>query len=126
MEKVLLRVLRNSTEKYVNPNRLRRVLAVTKDILYSIAETSTGQLIKAIDADKKCAYICPGCKQPFVFRKGSRKRPHFAHKVLSPNCTPETALHYSFKTLFCEKITKYLALNLPLKIRWNCSNCSRG
>lgn len=96
---------------------------MTKDILYSIAETSTGQLIKAIDADKEHAYVCPGCKQPLVFRKGSQKRPHFAHKVLSKNCMAETALHYGFKTLLYEKIKKYLDLDLALGIEWTCSHC---
>jgi Competence protein CoiA-like family len=96
---------------------------MAKDILHSIAETATGQLIKARDADKGCSYACPACKQPFVFRKGSQKRPHFAHKVLSPNCTPETALHYSFKTLLHNKLQKYLDQDLPLRIQWTCSNC---
>lgn len=99
---------------------------MTKDILYSIAETLTGKLIKAIDAHKECAYICPGCKQQFVFRKGLRKRPYFAHKIINSSCTPETALHHSFKTLLYEKIKRHLDLNLPLEIHWNCSNCTKG
>ena len=89
---------------------------MAKDILYSIAETSTGQLINAIDADKESAYVCPACKQPLLFRKGLKKRPHFAHKVLTPNCTAETALHYSFKTLLYDKIKKHLDLDLALGI----------
>lgn len=96
---------------------------MAKDVLYSIAETPTRQLIKARDADKGGGYTCPVCKQPFVLRKGSQKRPHFAHKVLSPNCTPETALHHSFKTLLHDKIQKHLEQNLLLRIQWNCSNC---
>lgn len=96
---------------------------MVKDILYSVAEIPTGQLIKACDANKGASYTCPACKQPFVFRKGSQKRPHFAHKVLSPNCTPETALHYSFKTLLYDKIQKHLDRDSPLRIQWTCSNC---
>lgn len=96
---------------------------MAKDILYSTAEMPTGQLIKARDADKGGSYACPVCKQPFVFRKGSQKRPHFAHKVLSPNCKPETALHYSFKTLLYDKIQKHLDQELPLRIQWTCSSC---
>lgn len=96
---------------------------MAKDILYSIAETPIGQLINAIDADKQSAYLCPACKQPLLFRKGLKKRPHFAHKVLTPNCTPETALHYSFKTLLYHKIKEHLDLDLALPIQWTCSKC---
>jgi hypothetical protein len=54
--------------------------------------------------------------------KGS-KRPHFAHKALTPNCTPETALHYSFKNLVADKIKKQLESNLPLPLSWPCQYC---
>ena len=98
---------------------------MVKDILYSIAETPTGQLINAIDADKQSRYLCPACKQPLLFRKGLKKRPHFAHKVLTPNCTPESALHYSFKTLLYHKIKEHLDLGLALPIQWGCSKSKR-
>jgi competence CoiA-like predicted nuclease len=80
---------------------------MTKTILYSTATTSTGQMIHASDANKETAYTCPLCNQPFIFRKGTRKRPHFAHKTLTSNCTPETALHYSFKVLLRDKIQNH-------------------
>lgn len=93
------------------------------NILYSIAISSTGQLINANDAQKGIDYICPLCKQPFILRKGKQKRPHFAHKNLSPNCTPETALHYSFKNLLAKKIQEHVEDNKPLEIKWKCSKC---
>lgn len=97
--------------------------AITKDILYSIGKTSLGQLIKAVDAEKGGSYVCPVCDQEFVLRKGVRKRPHFAHKVLSINCTPETALHYGFKTLLFRKIEESIAQKSPLELKWKCSTC---
>lgn len=93
------------------------------NILYSIAITSTGQMVNAIDAEKGIDYTCPLCKQPFIFRKGKEKRPHFAHKNLSPNCTPETALHYSFKNLLAKKIQKYIDIEKALAIKWKCEQC---
>lgn len=99
------------------------VVAITKDILYSIGKTRLGQLVQAVDAEKKAAYICPACNQKFVLRKGVRKRPHFAHKALSPNCTPETALHYGFKILLFRKIQECLDKKLPLELQWQCSAC---
>jgi len=99
------------------------VIVISKDILYSIGRTSVGQLIKAVDAEKGISYACPVCSQALILRKGTRKRPHFAHKTLSPNCTPETALHYGFKTLLFSKIQKHLDQQLPLEMRWDCSAC---
>ena len=92
-------------------------------ILYSIANNSTGKMVNANDAEKELDYFCPLCKQPFILRKGKKKRPHFAHKNLSPNCTPETALHYSFKNLLAKKIQEHLDSKEPLEIRWQCGKC---
>lgn len=88
-----------------------------------MGRTSAGQLIKAVDAEKGTQCACPVCGQDFVLRKGTRKRPHFAHKALSPNCTPETALHYGFKTLLFSKIQDHLDQKLPLEMQWHCSEC---
>lgn len=97
---------------------------MANEILYSIGETPLKDLINAKDADKKGSYCCPDCKQPFVLRQGLKKRSHFAHKSISPNCTPESALHYSFKTLLHNKIQYYLEQNLPLSIHWKCPICN--
>ncbi|MBD2178490.1 hypothetical protein H6F42_16355 [Pseudanabaena sp. FACHB-1998] len=97
---------------------------MANEILYSIGETPLKDLIKAKNADKDSSYYCPDCKQPFILRKGLKKRPHFAHKSVSPNCTPESALHYSFKTLLHNKIQYHLDQNLPLNIHWKCNICN--
>jgi ribosomal protein L34E len=96
---------------------------VSRDILYSVSKTPTGQLVKAGEAEKGVSHFCPACNQTLILRKGTQKRPHFAHKVLSHNCTPETALHYSFKTLLFSKIQKHINQQLPLEMQWNCSTC---
>ncbi len=95
-----------------------------KDILYSLGQSPNGELVHIADAEPNGSYLCPSCQQPFVQRRGSRKRPHFAHKVLSPNCTPETALHHSFKTLLFEKVQRHLAEGKPLPIEWDCPKCA--
>ena len=92
-------------------------------ILYSIATTSTGQMVNANDAEKGIDYSCPLCGNPFILRKGTKKRPHFAHKNLSPNCTPETALHHSFKNLLAKKIQEHIDNKEALEIRWKCGKC---
>jgi ssDNA-binding Zn-finger/Zn-ribbon topoisomerase 1 len=95
----------------------------SKNILYSIARTPAGELIKAVNAKKAVSYVCPACSQSLILRKGTHKRPHFSHKFLSPNCTPETALHHGFKTLLFSRIEEHIFRNLPLEMQWDCPNC---
>lgn len=92
-------------------------------ILYSIAEDLNRKLIQAHVANKDNSYFCPFCKQELILRKGIKKRAHFAHKALSPNCSPETALHYIFKIKLFEKIRLAIVKGEFLKIQWQCSNC---
>lgn len=94
------------------------------NILYSVAYTQEGHLIKAANAQKGQFYICPKCNKELILRKGKIKPPHFAHKTLSVNCSPETALHYIFKTLLLDKIQQHIKEKLPLDIKWNCDYCS--
>lgn len=100
-------------------------------ILYTVAKDKDGNLIKANDAEKGGEFFCPTCKTELILRKSGKtgkgtKRPHFAHRTLTPNCTPETALHYSFKNLLAEKLKQHLAEQKPLPISWYCEYCYDG
>jgi hypothetical protein len=97
-------------------------------ILYTVATDKNGQLIKANDAEKGNDFFCPVCKSELILRKSGKtgkgtKRPHFAHRTLTPNCTPETALHYSFKNLLADKLQKHITEGTPLPFSWNCEFC---
>lgn len=97
-------------------------------ILYTVAADKIGTLIKANDAEKGNDYFCPVCKTELILRKSGNtgkgaKRAHFAHRSLTPNCTPETALHYSFKNLLANKIEHYIKTKTQLPISWNCRYC---
>jgi hypothetical protein len=96
-----------------------------KDILYSTALNLEGQIITTKDAVKGVNYSCTICNGEMIFKKGDKeiRRPHFAHKVLSPNCNPETALHNSFANLLCQRIQNHLDNNQPLTIKWECQYC---
>jgi len=99
-----------------------------EDILYSVARNSLGNLITANDAQKQEDYSCPLCEAKMILKKSGKtgpgsKRPHFAHKVLITNCTPETALHYSFKQLLFEKIKNDIELQAPVNFSWDCKFC---
>lgn len=97
-------------------------------ILYTVATDKDGILIKANDAEKGENFFCPVCKTDLILRKSGNtgkgaKRAHFAHRSLTPNCTPETALHYSFKNLLASKIEQHIKANTQLPISWSCKYC---
>lgn len=103
--------------------------AKNNKILYSVANNSDGKLVNAKDAVKGRTFTCPVCNNYLILRKSGNtgrnsKRPHFAHKTLTQNCTPETALHYIFKTQAYEKINKLLLAKQSLKFRWICQFCT--
>lgn len=97
-------------------------------ILYTVAIDKNGGLTKANEAVKGKEYYCPVCKTDVILRKSGKsgkgsKRPHFAHRVLTPNCTPETALHYSFKNLLAASLQQHIISQTPLPILWSCKFC---
>ncbi len=97
-------------------------------ILYTVAKNHTGDLVTALAAEKGSNYFCPVCNNEVILRKSGKttknsKRPHFGHKSLTPNCTPETALHHSFKTLLKQKIEKYIHDSSSFEFAWKCNNC---
>lgn len=70
------------------------------EILYTSAYDENQKLIKAKDAEKGNNFFCPECKGKMILRKSGKegkgsKRPHFAHKHLTTNCTAEGVLHLS-------------------------------
>lgn len=98
-------------------------------ILYTVARDNSGKLIKANDAEKGHDFFCPVCNTELTLRKSGNtgkgaRRPHFAHRVLPPNCNPETALHDCFKNLLADKIQEHLASQEPLPISWRCKYCN--
>jgi len=99
-----------------------------KEILYVIAYDKNRVLVKAKDAEKGKDYFCPGCGDELTLKKSGKtgkgsKRPHFAHRPGSPNCTPEGVLHKTFKLLLLEKIKKHIAEKIPIIIEWECVFC---
>lgn len=93
-------------------------------ILYSIGKDVGGNLIVANQAVKGSIYYCLDCNGPMIVRKGEKKRPHFAHKGLSDNCSPESALHRGFKELLYERLTSTISQKTEVNITWKCNFCS--
>lgn len=101
-----------------------------KELLHTIAKDENGDPIHINNAIKGLKYFCPGCNDEFVLRKSDKtgkgsRCPHFAHKNLTPNCTPEGYLHSSFKILLLDKIKVSLENKLPIAISWDCIYCRK-
>lgn len=99
-----------------------------KELLHTTALDVSETLVKPDDAEKGNSFVCPVCKTDMILRKSGKtgkgtKRPHFAHHALTENCTPESALHYSFKCLLAEKIKSHLQTSEPMPICWECDFC---
>ena len=88
-----------------------------------IAQTNTGDIVNVSQAEKDEEYYCIFCNMPMVLRKGYIRRAHFAHKQLSSNCSPKTALHDIFKQMLYENIKLSLAQKTPVKMKWQCYTC---
>jgi ribosomal protein L37AE/L43A len=101
-----------------------------KQLLYVMAFNENGILVKANDAEKIGKYFCPICKNELILRKSGKvgkgsKRPHFAHYHLTENCTPEGALHYSFKKMLFEKIKDNIKNSIVMNMTWECNYCHK-
>jgi len=102
---------------------------MVKDILYSWALDENDNPIHINVAEKEGTFYCPGCKGEFILRKSGKtgkwsKRPHFAHKNPTTNCTGESYLHNTFKKSLVRLLERYKAENKALIINWNCKTCS--
>ncbi|MGC8757805.1 MAG: competence protein CoiA family protein [Caldisericaceae bacterium] len=96
-----------------------------KEILFPVALNSKGELCYAREAPKGEKYYCTECKNEMILRRSETgiKRPHFAHKKLSPECYPETVLHNTYKKLLFERLMNAIKDNRPLYMEWGCNIC---
>lgn len=99
-----------------------------REILHIIALDNKNLIVNANNALKGETYFCPSCKSELILKKSGKtgvgsRRPHFAHKSLTVNCTPESVLHYSFKKMLLEKIDNNLINNIPMNIILTCNYC---
>jgi hypothetical protein len=94
---------------------------------YSFAKNEKGEIIAAGSAVKGKKYVCLTCDQELTLRKSEKKlkRPHFSHRQLTTNCTPESAIHFAFKTLLYKKIEKSIQKNEAIEITWDCKYCNK-
>jgi len=62
-----------------------------KSILYPLAKTKTGEVIKAIDAERGETYYCITCNRAVRVVKGRKRQDHLQHKHSSQKFCGERA-----------------------------------
>ncbi len=80
--------------------------------------------VAAAAAEKHSFYRCPSCLAEVILRRGTQRRPHFAHKAESTQCD---FLHETEKHLRAKWALRDLA-RYPRSITLvhHCSACKRG
>lgn len=98
-----------------------------KEILYTTAKLKNNEIINIKDAQKNQLYYCVTCNKQMILKKSDKqiRRPHFSHKSLITNCTPEGVLHKSFKSILFKKIENKLKYNKSIEIEWLCKFCNK-
>ena len=102
---------------------------MAKEIRYTTAVDTDGNLIHVNDAEKGTEYFCPECKEKLILKKSGKsgpgsRRPHFTHYELTHNCTPEGVLHISFKRMLVEHLEKCITEYIKIPITWTCETCA--
>ncbi len=94
---------------------------------FSFAKDQKGEIVVAGSANKGNIYLCLICNQELILRKSERKlkRPHFSHHQLTQNCSPESAIHFAFKSILFKKISKSIAKKEAIEIFWQCNYCNK-
>jgi len=81
---------------------------VERGFAVPVARAEDGRWVLPDKAERGAAYRCPGCSAPVVLRRGTRKRPHFAHRG-GDTCSPESALHRAAKGFVLQIISDWRA-----------------
>lgn len=104
-----------------------------KEILYTTAVDIDGNIVRINEATKGRTYYCPNpnCNSELRVRKSGNtgkwsKRPHYYHRSLTTDCTPEGVLHLTFKKLLISFLDRHISESKPLNIIWKCNDCFIG
>ena len=98
-------------------------------LLHTLAHDENDSVVSIDDAVKGEIYHCPTCSGDMIVRKSGKtgkgsRRPHYAHKA-SSNCSPETVLHFLFKTQLHNHLEQCLKQGLSVPIKWDCERCRK-
>lgn len=78
-----------------------------------------GEVVFAFNAMRGERYCCPDCRGTVIFRRGTKVKPHFAHKVKSVclNNSSESMAHYNAKYVLAQQLVQkgyYVEVEQPV------------
>lgn len=92
-----------------------------KEQYYALDSSGNIVYIQAANPDKE-AFFCLHCYQQMVAKQGKVRQWHFAHKVLSPNCSYESYLHSLAKFLILQKLRSEQSFRIEITAPFSCAN----
>ena len=98
-------------------------MAVKINIQYAMAYQPPFEVIHIGDASRGGKYLCLGCNEEMIPRKGQTKRHHFAHKAGLEECNPDNALHETAKAAICQGFMSTVQLRQEYLVQFPCSRC---
>ncbi len=93
--------------------------------IFTIPSALNGEdrLVTPEEAIKGDTYYCPECRKILTFRKGTKKRSHFAHRAKS-KCSRESVIHIVGKLLVIRAFDDWWAGTAPEPIiQYECKQC---
>ena len=98
--------------------------SMSESLTLGALEIETNTYTSPADATKDKQYKCADCEQKVIFRKGTVRRPHFAHYSPTNVCTyyehpSEAQIHKDAKLL----MSKLLTERKNIQFVWDCHYC---
>lgn len=93
------------------------------DIQYPVAYAQPYEAVHIKDAQRGRPHFCFGCHREMVIRRGSIRRPHFAHKAGFVQCEKDKTLHEAAKAFICLGFHRAIAKGGEYRVGYPCKRC---
>ncbi len=93
------------------------------DIQYPVAYAQPHEAVHIKDAQRGRSHFCFGCHREMVIRRGSIRRPHFAHKAGFVQCEKDKTLHEAAKAFICLGFRRAIATGGEYRVGYPCKGC---
>ena len=96
-----------------------------RTIQYPMAYRRPYRVTHIDKAEGQSHYLCLGCHQDMIPRKGRINKHHFAHKAGIQQCDPDNALHETAKAAICEGFLRALTEDDHYRVSIPCHRCNQ-
>ena len=93
------------------------------EIQYPVAYARPYEAVHIKDAQRGRPHFCFGCHREMVIRRGSIRRPHFAHKAGFVQCEKDNTLHEAAKAFIYQGFQRAVATEAEYQVGYPCERC---